>query len=114
MSQKIIPPGITFRQAVTSGYAGRFRARAYLDWLATLPCHHCGKPPPAGGRNDPSHLNGVRGQGTKSPDWFALPECRECHERYEANPSRQENDARIALVPYYLLQAIFEGHLQWR
>ena len=105
----MLPSGMAFRQAVLLGYLGRFESRSYLDWLKTLPCHKCDTHPPS----DPSHTNTGKGIGTKSPDWFALPECRPCHEWYTAHPSNEEHQRRMALVPFYLMQAIFEGRLVW-
>lgn len=101
---------MTFQRAVLLGYAGRFEHRPYLDWLKTKPCWRCGAAPPS----DPSHLNTGSGQGTKSPDWFALPECRRCHDEYTIAPNKLSNKERMELVPFYLLQAIFEGRLVWR
>ena len=76
---RIIPPGLTFEQALRFGYTGRIVLSSYLDWVGTLPCSRCGAPPPS----DPSHVNAYKGIGTKSPDPWAIPECRRCHEFYE-------------------------------
>lgn len=100
---------MSFEQALHRGYAGRIECRPYLDWLKTLPCDSCGAPPPS----DPSHLdNHHKGLGTKTPDLFAIPECRRCHDRYE----RFGRDAatRLSRAAVYLLQAFFEGRLQWK
>jgi hypothetical protein len=107
-SVKILPPGLTFEQAVRAGYTGRIELRAYLDWIKTLPCDTCGKPGPS----DPSHLNSFKGQSTKSPDPFAIPECRMCHEQYERGPAFPET--RIRKAAFYMLRAIWEGHLAWK
>lgn len=115
---KILPPGLTFEQCITRGYTGRIECRGYLDWIKTLPCDRCGAAPPS----DPSHINTLKGAGTKSPDWFAIPECRSCHDDYENlwrgrqdGQSRfEENEARKGRAAIYLLQAIVEGHLTWR
>jgi len=105
---KIIPPGMTFEQAVRFGYTGRIELRPYLDWLKTLPCDTCGAPAPS----DPSHVNSFKGQGTKSPDPLAIPECRVCHENYERGPAYQET--RLQRAAMYLLRAIWEGRLSWK
>jgi hypothetical protein len=92
---KIIPPGMTFIQAVRAGYAGRIESRAYLDWIKTMPCDTCGAPGPS----DPSHVNAFKGQGTKSPDLFAIPECREnlrSKPRREHRHSRREHGEAMA------------------
>jgi hypothetical protein len=113
MDHRILPPGISFMQAVRSGYTGRIECRPYLDWLKTLPCSTCGRlPGDPHNPIDPSHVNAFKGQGTKSPDLWAIPECRPCHESYERGPGFQ--DARLARAAIYLLQAIYEGHLVWK
>lgn len=107
MNVRILPPGITFEQALRAGYVGRIECRPYLDWLKTLPCDVCGTPAPS----DPSHVNAFKGQGTKSPDLWAIPECRTCHEAYERGPGLSEE--RIYRAGFYLLQAFVEGRLKW-
>jgi hypothetical protein len=107
MGARIIPPQLTFEQALRLGYTGRIELRPYLDWLRTLRCSHCGALPPS----DPSHVNSFKGGGTKSPDPWAIPECRRCHESYER--SGPNTDHRLRLAAFYLLQAIYEGHLRW-
>ena len=104
---KILPPGLTFEQAVRFGHTGRIESGPYLAWLRTLPCHTCGRAAPS----DPSHVNGFKGQGTKSPDWFAIPECRSCNRNYDLQPAMVES--RIYAAAFYLLRAIFEGRLIW-
>ncbi len=109
---KIIPHGLNFTQALRLGYTGRIELPSYLAWLKTLPCDTCGAPPPS----DPSHLNNhYRGQGTKSPDPWAIPECRTCHELYERlGKSERVTETRLSRAAHYLLQAIFEGRLVWK
>ena len=107
MNARIIPPQLTFEQALRRGYAGRIVLRPYLDWLRALPCSSCGAPPPS----DPSHVNSFKGYGSKSPDPWAIPECRHCHESYERGVP--DVDQRLRMAAIYLLQAIYDGHLQW-
>lgn len=111
-AQKIIPPGMTFEQALRSGMAGRIEFRPYLDWIKTLPCHTCGAHPPC----DPSHLNTLKGAGTKSADLLAIPECRPCHDNYErlVVVEQEMHNARIRAAAFYLMQAFYEGRLIWR
>lgn len=111
MNARIIPPDMTFEQAVRLGYTGRIELRAYLDWLKTLPCHTCGLLGTDHNPIDPSHVNSYKGQGTKSPDPLAIPECRHCHENYERQPP--EADARVRTAAFYMLRAIYEGRLKW-
>lgn len=107
MNARILPPQLTFEQALRLGYTGRIELRDYLDWLRTLPCDSCGARPPS----DPSHVNSFKGASTKSPDPWAIPQCRRCHERYERGAPAADEHLRRAAV--YLLQAIFEGRLSW-
>ena len=109
LNARIIPPHLTFEQAMRFGYTGRIEHRPYLDWLKTLPCDTCGAPPPS----DPSHINSFKGQGTKSPDPFAIPECRRCHEIYERNGPGPNTEERTRRAAFYLLQAVYEGRLKW-
>lgn len=112
MNARILPPGITFSQALRAGYTGRIECRGYLDWVKTKPCHTCGRAPgDAFNPIDPSHVNSFKGASTKSPDFFAIPECRGCHESYENGPPFAEERVRVAAL--YLLQAIYEGRLKW-
>jgi hypothetical protein len=112
--QRIIPHGMTFERAARAGYLGRFECEKYLAWLRTKPCDSCGAPPPTGGSTDPSHLNNwFPGGGTKSPDHLAIPECRRCHEIYEAAVnSRVLVQPRLARAAIYLMWAIYEGVFQ--
>ncbi len=108
MNVRIIPPQLTFEQALRFGYTGRIELREYLAWLRTLPCDSCGARAPS----EASHLNSFKGVATKSPDPWAIPECRKCHQSYERGPAYEDERLRKAAI--YLLQAIYEGHLQWR
>lgn len=109
MSRRIIPPGLSFPQALRLGYVGEVRLPAYVAWVRTLDCHRCFHVAPS----EASHPNFFKSQTNKGPDPLALPECRECHNDYEnaGHPQEQERLARAAL---YLLQAIVEGRLTWK
>lgn len=125
---KIIPPGMTFEQALRGGHAGRILSQPYLDWLKTLPCDTCGW----GAPSDPSHINSFKGMGTKAPDLMAIPQCRNCHELYERGedpvaqslappltepperPLRYRRDQFLARCAIYLIRAYWEGRLVWR
>lgn len=109
MSARILPLGMPFEQALRAGYTGRIDHEGYRKWLKTLPCDVCGQRPPS----DPSHLNSYKGGGTKSPIFFAIPECRACHEAYE-HDGDPHTEARLARAALYMLQAIYEGRLVWR
>lgn len=110
---KIIPPGVTFEQALRAGYTGRIECPRYIAWIKTLPCDTCGAPGPS----DPSHLdNAFKGMGTKSPDTMAIPQCRGCHDAYERGQEDRHVSVhdRMARAALYLTQAIFEGVLEVR
>ncbi len=51
-----------------------YRNRAYLDWVKTLPCCHCGAP-----ADDPHHIKGLMLGTVKAPDFAVMPLCRGCH-----------------------------------
>jgi hypothetical protein len=107
---KMVPFGMSFEQALRAGYVGRLEWAAYREWIKTLPCATCSAPSPC----DPSHLNGYKGQGTKSPDLFIIPQCRRCHEAYEHDGRPFATDEEfLARCIVYVAQAFFEGHLRW-
>ena len=112
---KIIPPHLSFEQALVAGYTGKILCRPYLQWLKTKNCWRCGYAPGDPMRPiDPSHYNGIKGMGTKSADLFSVPECRKCHNEYEdrgADPAGQDERLRAALM--HLVQAFWEGRLVW-
>lgn len=105
---KIIPPGMSFEQALRLGYTGEIRLPAYLRWIRKLPCDCGGCRPPS----QASHTNFFKSQKRKGPDPLAIPESAHCHQDYERNgfPDEQRRLARAAL---YMLQAIYEGKLEW-
>ena len=53
-----------------------FRDPAYLAWIKTLQCKHCGEP-----ADDAHHIQieGAGGMGLASPDFTAAPLCRKDH-----------------------------------
>jgi hypothetical protein len=108
LNTRILPPGLTFEQALRLGYTGEIRLPGYIKWIKTLPCHNCTAPAPS----DPSHPNFFKSQRSKAPDPLAIPECRKDHELYEhaGVPDEQRRLARAAL---YMLQAIYERRLVW-
>ena len=107
MNARILPPQLTFEQALRLGYTGEIRMPAYARWIKSLPCDHCG----ALGV-DVSHPNFFKSQTRKGPDPLALPECRDAHEAYERNGLPDE-ERRLARAALYMLQAIYEGRLVW-
>ena len=60
----------------------RVESKAYLEWVATLPCIECGA---ADGTVVAHHLKGriaplSGGTGYKASDWLTMPLCHECHD----------------------------------
>jgi hypothetical protein len=74
---KPIPPGLSFKEALSLGYAA-VRSEDYQRLVRALPCCACNAPAPS----DPHHPHGVgyRGAGTKCPDIWVIPLCRRCHD----------------------------------
>jgi hypothetical protein len=108
VNARIIPPSMPFDQALRLGYTGPIRLPGYLDWIRSLPCDACQKPP----RSEASHPNFFKSQRHKGPDPLALPECHDDHEAYERNGFPDE-ERRLARAALYLLRAIYEGRLVW-
>lgn len=120
---KIIPPTMTTEQAIRSGMCGRIECAGYTRWLKTLPCDTCGRHGTEHNPIDPSHFNGYKGAGTKAPDLMAMPQCRECHERYErlgmaafCRPGEPipEVDLFLARCMLYIVRAFWEDRLKWK
>lgn len=107
---KIAPPGMSFLDALRSGYLGRIESRQYMDWVKTLPCCGCGAP-----ADDPHHITnaGLRGAGTKVPDFLTIPLCRPCHDSLHDEPStwEVENGPQWQHAAMTMLQAICEGRV---
>lgn len=84
---KIIPPNMSFRQALKRGFVGRIEDRQHLDWVKQQLCCACEQP-----ADDPHHIVsvGYKGQSTKSPDWWAIPLCRHHHDALHHNVSDWE------------------------
>lgn len=108
---KQIPPYMTFAKALRTGLVGRIEDRKYMDWVKTLPC--CGCEAPA---DDPHHLysRGYKGMGTKVPDYWVIPLCRQCHDNLHRDVERWEdnNGDQIEHIALTLLRALYEGKLR--
>lgn len=109
LALKIIPPGMSFPQALRLGYAGEIRMPKYLEWIREQDCHNCLAPAPS----QASHANFYKSQTRKAPDPLTLPECHDCHSAYERNGFTDE-EKRLSIAAMYMLQAIYEGRLVWK
>lgn len=109
MNARIIPPNMSFEQALRLGYTGEIRMAGYLKWIRTLPCDATGKAAPS----DASHPNFFKSQKRKAPDPLAIPESREAHEAYE-RAGKPDEERRLARAALYMLRAIYEGRLVWK
>lgn len=109
---KPIPPHLTFGQALQRGFVGRMEHRGYMDWVKGLTCVGCNRP-----ADDPHHPTGqgFRGMGTKVPDYWVIPLCRQCHDSLHHDPERWEsaNNEQTLHALMTLTQAIHEGRLRW-
>lgn len=110
MVGKIIPPGMSFKQAMSAGYVGRLQDRGYMDWVKELACCSCQAP-----ADDPHHVVsvGFKGMGTKVPDYWTIPLCRVCHDELHHNVSawEEKNGPQIEHALLTLTQAINDGIL---
>lgn len=109
---KPIPPHLTFGQALQRGYVGRIEDRKYMDWVKTLKCVGCNRP-----ADDPHHPTGqgYKGMGSKVPDYWVIPLCRNCHDNLHHNAEKWEdvNDEQAKHALLTLTQAIYEGKLKF-
>lgn len=107
---KPIPPHFTFQQALARGYVGRIEDRGYMNWVKKLRCCSCSAP-----ADDPHHPYGVgfKGMGTKVPDYWAIPLCRNCHDALHHDVAGWEavNGSQWEHASVTLLQALYEGRL---
>jgi hypothetical protein len=108
---KPYPPHLTFEQALQRGFVGRIESRKYMDWVKTLPCVGCNSP-----ADDPHHPYGVgfKGMGSKVPDYWVIPLCRNCHDNLHHDPLKWEdvNGEQIRHALMTLTQALYEGRLK--
>jgi hypothetical protein len=108
---KPIPSYMSFAQALRSGYLGRIEDRKYMDWVKALPCCSCNRP-----ADDPHHIygSGYKGMGTKVPDYFTIPLCRNCHDALHHNVAAWEeaNGPQIEHVAMTLLRALAEERIR--
>lgn len=80
------------------------RNKAYLKWVASLPCSHCGAP-----SDEAHHIIGVGegGMATKACDLLTMPVCRPCHTEIHNHPRHWPEQWHF--VAKTLQQAIKEG-----
>jgi hypothetical protein len=107
---KVIPPYLSFKQALSNGYVERMECQAYTRWVKQLRCVSCNAP-----ADDPHHPHGAgfKGMGTKVPDWWVIPICRTCHDilHHDVIAWEEQNGSQFEHACLTLLQAIREGVL---
>ena len=108
----IIPPGMSFMQALQSGYIKPTRSRAYLDWVKSCQCVVTGLP-----ADDPHHRYGrgwIKGAGEQVSDLWAIPLTRGAHEQLHANPGQweEEHGSQWYWICLQLERAVQEGVIQ--
>lgn len=97
--------------------AGRIRPvenRHYREWVKSLPCCilSCRKMGPS----DPHHIvNQFKAKGGKTSDYWTMPLCHDHHQEYTLNRlnAEQTYGEQEYFVALTLLQAIYEGRLEW-
>ena len=70
------------------------KSRKYLEWVAGLPCIHCGA------ESQAHHLRvGAlgAGRGRKAPDFFTIPVCYQCHAHCHDGTFDKETQMRWCL-----------------
>ena len=113
MSIKVIPPWMSFEQALRLGHVGRMECEGYTKWVKSLPCVASQMP-----ADDPHHpVNvGFKGTGTKVPDFWCIPLTREQHDLLHHSVATWEdkNGEQMHHALMTLTRAIYEGKLVWK
>ncbi len=81
--------------------------RKYLEWVAGLPCIHCGA------QSQAHHLRVSQlgaGMGKKASDYFTLPVCYQCHTGCHDGTFGKETQMRWCLQTIF--KALNEGILK--
>jgi hypothetical protein len=101
--------GLTFKQKLQRGYVKPLRSKAYLEWVATLPCCGCGQPADEAHHIIAAGLGG--GMGTKPSDFMTMPVCRICHDEIHRDSKKWEatNGPQFKHVCLTHEQALDEG-----
>ena len=114
----IIPPGMSWWQALQAGYVEPKNSDGYLSWLHELPCVV------SGSRDITVHHvvgHGLKPLGGKTSDFLAIPLARTLHQDsaealhvmgHKAWEARYGSQLEFSLRS--LLQAIHEGRLVWK
>ena len=101
---------LTYKQALQKGYVKPIRNKAYLKFVASLPCAVCGVEP-AGEAHHVIDAGMGGGMGTKASDLFVFPLCRLHHTLLHDNVERWEayNGSQWQFVALTIHQAITDG-----
>jgi hypothetical protein len=106
----LIPPGLSFWQALQRGLVKPIEAPAYLVWVRTLPCCICGRL-----GVDAHHIigGGLKGTGTRTPDFLAMPLCRPDHaELHRGHVTWETNHGlQMEFAARTMLEAVYRGEL---
>ena len=81
----------------------RIKSKAYLEWVATLPCSECKA---TDGTEVAHHLKGryaplSGGMGYKADDWLTMPLCFKCHTQIHPGDAELMN-----WQPYFILKTL--------
>lgn len=100
---------LTYKQALQAGYVKPIRSKAYLQFVASLPCVCCGAEP----AGDAHHVIdvGFGGMGTKASDLFTIPMCRGHHTELHKNIGEWEkvNGSQWMWVALTIHQGVTDG-----
>lgn len=114
----IIPPGLTFWQAVQRGYVATIESERYMKWLHTLPCCLTGSRINVTVHHVVGH--GLKPIGGKTTDLLAFPIVTELHLPNFAGGLHaighkaweQVWGSQLEFSARTLMQAVYEGVLE--
>jgi len=112
----LIPPGLSFWQAIQRGYLEPLNSPPYLAWVAELPCCVSSRKPVT-----VHHIvgHGLKAVGGKVSDFLTIPLAPELHlpdypgglHRLGHKAWEERHGSQLDFVARTLLQAVYEGVL---